>query len=143
MNNVDIIIWIGIAIVLGIVESMTSSLVSIWGAAAAIICAFVASFGVSYKIVVLLFVLITAVLLWLTRPLAKKILNDKIVATNADRIIGSEGQVIKKISANASGQVNIKGQIWTAYEKDSLEIEVGEKVRIISIEGVKAIVERI
>ena len=141
--NTEIIIWILIAIALGVVESLTSSLVSIWGAVAAIICAFIAAFGVSYKIIVLIFVLITLVLLWVTRPLAKKILNDKVVATNADRIIGSEGQVIKKISANASGQVDIRGQIWTAYEKNASEVEVGEKVRIISIEGVKAIVERI
>lgn len=142
MNN-GVIFWIILAVVLGFVESMTVSMVSIWGAVAAVICAILASFGITYEIVAVCFVVITAILLLATRPLAKKLLNSKTVATNADRIIGSEARVIKKILSNASGQIDIRGQIWTAYEKDSNELEVGDRVRVVSIEGVKAIVEKI
>ncbi len=142
MNN-GVIFWIILAVVLGFVESMTVSMVSIWGAVAAILCAILASLGISYEIVSVCFVVITAILLLATRPLAKRLLNSRTVATNADRIIGSEARVIKKISENASGQIDIRGQIWTAYEKDSNELEIGDRVRVVSIEGVKAIVEKI
>ncbi len=142
MDN-GVIFWIIMAVVLGFVESMTASLVSIWGAVAAVICAILASFRISYEIVSVCFIAITAILLLATRPLAKKLLNSKTVATNADRIIGSEARVIKKITPDASGQVDIRGQIWTAYEKDSNELEIGDRVRVVSIEGVKAIVEKI
>lgn len=141
--NSSVIFWIIMAVVLGFVESMTASLVSIWGAVSAVICAVLASVGIPYEIVSVCFVVITAILLLATRPLAKKLLNSKTVATNADRIIGCEARVIKKISPNASGQIDIRGQIWTAYEKDSCELEVGDRVRVVSIEGVKAIVEKI
>ena len=48
--------------------------------------------------------------------------------------------VTKKIGLNEYGEVKVFGNVWTAYSNE--EIEVGEKVKILSIEGVKLIVEK-
>lgn len=141
--NESVIFWLILAVVLGIVESATFSLVSIWGAVSALICALISGLSKETDWIPFLFVAITVILIILTRPLSKRLLNDKAVATNADRVIGSKADVIKKISSNSPGQVSVMGQVWTALSEDGTEISEGMKVVVISIEGVKVIVKRI
>ena len=57
-----------------------------------------------------------------------------------DGEIGKIGDVTKKISPNKYGEVKVFDSVWTA--KSDKEIKVGEKVKVLSIEGVKLIVER-
>ena len=62
------------------------------------------------------------------------------VPTNADRVIGQEGIVIKDIDLiEGKGQVKVMGQVWSA--KADGNIAEGAKVRVLSMEGVKLVVE--
>ena len=64
------------------------------------------------------------------------------VTTSADSLIGKEGIVIKRIIPNSySGKVKIGSDVWSATASD--EIEEGERVRIIKVEGVHLYVERV
>ncbi len=82
-------------------------------------------------------------LIILTRPLVKRILNKKIEATNADRSIGKEASVTSEINnVLGKGQVNLSGQIWSARSSDDSVINVGETVIVEKIDGVKLIVSR-
>ncbi len=141
--NEAVIFWLLLAVILFVVESATLSLVSIWAALAAMVCAVLVFVGVSNYGVSVCFVLITALFLISTRPFVKKYLNSRVVPTNADRIIGLEAEVVKAIGKNSTGQINVKGAIWTAASLNSEEIKEGMRVIIISIEGVKAIVKEI
>jgi len=141
--NESVIFWLVLAIVLGIVESATFSLVSIWGAIAALICALISGISNNAEWIPFVFVATTLILIILTRPLSKRLLNNKAVATNADRIIGANADVIKSILPNSPGQVTIMGQVWTALSDDESDIPEGSKVVVISIEGVKVIVKRV
>ena len=141
--NEAVFFWIMLAVILGISESMTISLVSIWAAISALFCAVLSAFGLEQKMISLIFIILTAALLVLTRPVVKRFLNNKTVATNLDRIILSRAEVIKGIKENAPGQINVKGQIWTAISYDGGEIPEGKIVEIVSIEGVKAVVKEI
>ena len=141
--NEAVFFWIMLAVILGIIESMTISLVSIWAAISALFCAVLSAFGLEQKMISLIFIILTAALLVLTRPVVKRFLNNKTVATNLDRIILSRAEVIKGIKENAPGQINVKGQIWTAISYDGGEIPEGKIVEIVSIEGVKAVVKEI
>ena len=141
--NEAVIFWLILAVILFAVEAATLSLVSIWAALAALVCAVIAFVGVSNYWVSVCFVLLTASLLISTRPFVKKYLNSRVVPTNADRIIGLEAEVVKSIGKNATGQINVRGTIWTAASLNSEEIKEGTRVIIISIEGVKAIVKEI
>lgn len=63
--------------------------------------------------------------------------------TNYDMCLGKEGIVTEKISnINATGQIKINGQIWSAKSLNDDEIEVGEIVTAEKIDGVKIIVKR-
>lgn len=141
--NEAVFFWIMLAVILGIVESMTFSLVSIWAAISALVCAVLSLSVLEQKVISLIFIILTAALLVLTRPVVKRFLNNKTIATNFDRIISSKAEVIKGIKENSSGQINVKGQIWTAVSSDGKEISEGTIVEIVSIEGVKAVVKEI
>ena len=56
-------------------------------------------------------------------------------------IIGQTGIVTKDIFENEVGQIKVGSEVWTA--NSNIAITKGTQVRIISIDGVKAIVEPI
>ncbi|MGE5604309.1 MAG: NfeD family protein [Bacteroidota bacterium] len=136
--------WLGMAVVLSIVEAVTAGLVTIWlvlGALAAWVCALI---GLSFLFQLFAFLIISYASLVITRPIVKKWLSHKTVKTNADRFIGQVGLVIEKIDAvEGTGQVKVGGQIWSAVPASCNVIELGTKVRINAITGVKLVVTRI
>ena len=98
--------------------------------------------NVSTTWLAIIFVILSAVLLICTRPLVKKFVNRKTIATNADRIIGADGIVTNRIDPiNNSGQVKIYGQIWSAKSRFGIPIEENTLVIVTALEGVKAVVE--
>ena len=132
--------WLGIIILLTILEISTVNLVCIWfiisGFLALLVSLFVDSFIVQFGI----FVIIGTLLLISTR----KVLTNKLVSknekTNLDRIIGMKGVVTEKIDDLVVGEVLVDGKRWSAISKES--IKEGEVVRILEIKGVKLVVER-
>jgi membrane protein implicated in regulation of membrane protease activity len=134
-------LWGGAAIVFLIMEGVTAGLTSIWfaiGAAAALVCALL---GLPVWVQVLVFAVVSAAALLLTRPLAKKYVNSKRQPTNADRTIGATGRVTETIdNVAATGSVTVGGKLWTARSVTGAVIPEGTLVRCTGIEGVKLMV---
>ena len=86
---------------------------------------------------------VSILLLILTRPLAKKYLNSRTVKTNVDSLVGKTCIVTEDIdNLRAEGQVTIMGQVWTARSvQDDMILKKDTKVRVKAISGVKLIVE--
>lgn len=137
------IIWLALLIVFAITEGVTVALVSIWfmgGALAALIAALC---GAELWVQVVLFFAVSILLLLCLRPLSKRLIKQKKVATNADSNIGKEAVVTERIdNLQGSGAVRISGVEWSARSADGSEIEKGAVVRVLRIEGVKVCVER-
>ena len=88
-----------------------------------------------------LFVIVSLIAMALVRPMARKWIQPKMVKTNADRILDQEGVVLEAIdNLRASGQIKIGGAVWTARAQNDELIPEGVRVRVVRIEGVKAIV---
>ena len=136
------IVWLAALIVLLVVEAATVALVCLWFAAGAL-CALIVSFFVeSVWVQLAVFLAVSLVCLLALRPLAKKYMDPRRVATNADRAVGAEGVVTEAIdNLKAQGQVRVDGAPWTARtEPDAPPIPAGTAVRVLRIEGVKLIV---
>ena len=90
------------------------------------------------------FVVISLLALVVTRPLAKKYVNSRTQATNADMLIGQECIVKETIDAlRGTGAVSVAGKEWTARSAAAEEIiEKGAVAVIERIEGVKLIVRK-
>ena len=139
------IFWIIAAVLFAVIEAATVALVTVWFAVGALAAAIAAQFGASILFQVGTFVVVLrAILLCVTRPVFKKISVKKPQRTNADRFIGEEAMVIKKIDdINNDGQVKIAGQVWSAVSEDKSPLEEGTIVKVIAIRGVKLVVEPI
>lgn len=134
-------IWIALSVVFFIVEGATNTLVSVWFAVGALFASICAAFGLSVWIQIIIFVLISAVIFFATKPLVKKLRIVKREYTNADRLIGSKAVVTEQIdNIKNKGQVNAGGQIWSARSEDDSIIEDDTVVNVIEIQGVKLIV---
>ncbi len=136
--------WVVALVVFLIVEAVTAGLVSIWfvfGSLVALICA---ALGAAVWLQIFWFVIVSVATLVLTRPLVKRYVDSRSVATNADRSIGRTAVVTERIDNLAgAGAVKLDGVVWTARSTDdAVAIETGERVTVRAIEGVKLIVER-
>mgnify|MGYP000973539585 FL=1 len=136
--------WVAALVVFLIVEAVTAGLVSIWfvfGSLVALICA---ALGAAVWLQIFWFVIVSVATLVLTRPLVKRYVDSRSVATNADRSIGRAAVVTERIdNLAATGAVKLDGVVWTARSTDdAVAIETGEHVTVRAIEGVKLIVER-
>lgn len=135
------ICWLIALIILVVVEAATVGLVSLWfalGALAALITSlFVSNIWVQFGV----FLAVSLAALLVIRPLARRYVSPRQVATNADRAVGEEGVVIQAIdNLKSTGQVSVRGAVWTARTEAEEEVPVGATVRVLRIEGVKLIV---
>ena len=135
------ICWLAALIVLILVEATTVGLVSLWFALGAL-AALLTSFWVNSIWVQLgVFLAVSLVTLLVIRPLARRYITPRQVATNADRAVGAEGIVTQAIdNLKASGQVSVQGSVWTARAQGDVFIPAGTTVKVLRIEGVKLIV---
>lgn len=138
---IDAIIWLIAAAILGIVEVSTVNLITLWFAVSALVTAVFAVLGASSGVQISVFIVVSAILVIATRPLAKRYLNRNTVATNADRIISEKGVVIEEInSIKGTGQVKVMGQVWSAKSADGEDIAEGTSVTVAALEGAKVVV---
>ena len=136
-------LWLGAAVLFGIVEALTAGLVSIWfvaGAAAALIGALL---GAGTGVPVALCRAVSAAARAATRPLVRRFTKDGTVATNADRALGETAKVTEAIdNAASTGAVYVDGKTWTARSADGSVIPAGTVVEILRMEGVKLFVKK-
>ena len=136
------VVWLVAVIALLIIEGLAPGLVSIWFALGALAALISALLGAPLWLQALWFVRVSVASLCLTRPLAKKYINAKVVPTNADMLVGKECIVKETVDNIAgTGAVAVDGKTWSARMADETErAAVGEVVSVLRIEGVKLIV---
>ena len=128
-------------LVCSILEATTAQLVSIWFVAGGIIALISSLFHLNPWIQIAVFLVVSILMLCLTRPFVRRFLNTKKVRTNADRYVGMEGVVTTAIDNEAGvGMVRVAGNLWSARSEDNVRISEGTQVLIRRIEGVKVIV---
>ena len=137
-------VWVVLMIVFLVVEGAAPGLVSIWFALGALAALISALLGAQVWLQAVWFVVVSLLALVVTRPLAKKYVNSRTQATNADMLIGQECIVKETIDKlRGTGAVSVGGKVWTARaEGEETVIEEGSVAVVERIEGVKLIVRR-
>lgn len=135
-------IWLIAAGVFFIAEIATTGFLIFWlglGALLAMVTSFITD---SVFIQTIVFVISSTLLILLTKPLLKKITKkDKTVVTNAFSIVGKDAIVTTTIDPKQGiGQIKVDGETWSAKCSDDIVIEKGTEVKILAIDGVKAVV---
>jgi membrane protein implicated in regulation of membrane protease activity len=135
--------WSLIFIVTLIIEIETADLVTIWFCISSFIVLILAIIGINPYIQIGVFVLLSTGLLFATKPLTKNMMKREIIRTNADRLIGMIGIVTKEIVPDELGEVKVDNGLWRAINNNGLRFEVGERVSIDAIVGIKLVVSKV
>jgi membrane protein implicated in regulation of membrane protease activity len=140
----DWILWVVAACILGIGEMHTGGLYLLPFAVGAGLAAVVSVLGVGLPLVVLVFVLASALAFGGLRPIARRHRRlPPAIRTGAAALVGHRAMVLERI-ANDEGVGCVKidnGEVWTArsYDEDEV-INVGERVEVVEIRGATALV---
>ena len=134
------IIWLALMILFVILEAATVQLICIWFAAGSLAAMLVSSMGGPIWLQLLVFFTLSIVLFALLWPLAKKHFKPKLVATNADALVGKVCKVTEAIDPLEGGRVKVGDVTWSARSEGNEAIPAGEQVKILKIQGAKVFV---
>lgn len=135
------VFWLAAAIIFALIEGLTMGLTTIWFAGGAVAALIASLLGANLAIQIVLFFVVSVGLLLSTRKLFVKKLHTGQEKTNVNALIGKEGIVTSTIKPLDPGIIKLGSQDWTAICKDTEAVVAeGTKVKVVAIEGVKAIV---
>ena len=139
--NWEAVVWLVLMILFMLVEAGTVSMVSVWFAAGALAALIASLCQAPLWLQIILFVVISAALLLALRPLARKYFTPRLTKTNVDAVVGAEGLVTERIdNLSATGRVKLGGAEWSARSTSGEALEVGTRIRVDRVEGVKVFV---
>ena len=138
------IAWLGLLIILLVIEIITVGLTSIWAAGGALAALILNILGLSLVWQVVAFFGVTFVLLIFTRPFAVRFINTQREKTNYEGIIGKTIRIAERVdNIRQTGMAVVNGQEWTVRAEDEQEILEPETLaKVVNISGVKLIVRK-
>jgi membrane protein implicated in regulation of membrane protease activity len=135
------IVWLALVVLFLVTEAATVTVVSLWFAAGSLAAMSAALLGGPVWLQCLVFLTVSAIALTALRPLVRKYIKPKLVRTNVDSIIDSEGYVTEDIdNLSACGRVKLGGSYWSARSTNSETIPAGTRIRVDRVEGNKVYV---
>ena len=135
------IVWLIVAVVLGVAELLTTTLAFGLIAIAAVVAAVVGAFHVGLPFQLAAFVVAAGAGLGFIRPIAIRHLKQPPpLRTGTAALVGRSAIVLEEVTEH-SGRVRIDGEEWSSRAYDeSLVIPVGTKVDVMQIRGATALV---
>ena len=137
--------WVGAALLFGVIELLSLSLVLLMFAGGALAGALAAGLGANPSVQTVVAALVSVALLvalrpWLLRHLRKR---GPLEETNASAQVGRIAIVVAEISDHG-GRVKLVGEVWSARSAEEGVVHpVGSEVRVLRIEGATAVVEAV
>lgn len=138
-------IWLGIAIVFGVIEAAAPALVCVWFCLGAAI-AFIVSFFVDNLLVqIAVFLVASVILLLALRPFMRKRTkaNPEDALTNADAYVGREVVVTQQIpeGTGRTGRVLLADVSWLARTPDGRPLATGSRATVRAVDSTVLVVE--
>lgn len=139
------IIWLAVAVALGIAELFTLTFVLLMIGAGAAAASLAAALGSPVELQGLVFVVVSVLSLIGIRPWAKKLRDNRSgpdAKIGLQALEGAEALVLERVDSQ-HGLIKVQGQEWTARSYDGKQVlEQGEEVNIVEIRGATAMVWR-
>lgn len=134
------LIWIGLALVAGLIEVATVDFVFLMLAGGALAAAGADLIGLGAPLQVVAFAVASGLLLAVARPPLKAWAAGELTVTGTAALIGADARVLEPVSEK-TGLVKLSGETWTArIAPGGRTLEVGSTVRVVGIEGATAVV---
>jgi membrane protein implicated in regulation of membrane protease activity len=134
-------LWLGIAVVLGVGEMVTSGFFMLPFAIGAGVAAVLAWIGVAVPLQLAVFIVTSIVALWALRRFAR---DDRQPSypVGSMRFAGANAVVIDAVDpVTGRGRVRLNSETWGAITDTGTVIEPGVQVRVVEVRGTKLVVE--
>lgn len=136
-------IWLFLAVILLIIEALTTSFFTLWFAIGAFAAAIIARSGSTFAWQLGTFVISSGVLVILSRTIFVRFLTKgKAIRSNVDSLLGKTGTIKTEVNnSERRGEVLIEGNLYRAISKQNETLSVDSNVEVIGIEGNRLVVE--
>ena len=141
MGDFDWAAWLGLAVVLGIVEVTSLDLMFAMLAVGALSGSITALVVNNIAIEILVALAVAIGMLFVVRPIALSHLRTPhAIRTGVAALIGEHGVVTEQVDQH-KGRIKLRGEVWSARTYDpSHVIAAGKSVEVMQIDGATAIV---
>ncbi|WP_047871179.1 NfeD family protein [Nocardiopsis sp. RV163] len=135
------LIWLILAVGLGVVEVFTLTFVLGLLAVAALVAALLGAIGLPVAVQIIGFTATAAAGIYLVRPIMRRQLRGgPVVRSGAQALVGRSAVVLQEVGADR-GRIKLSGEEWSARCIDEdLVIPVGTRVDVMEIDGATAVV---
>ena len=120
----ELIFWLVLMVVLLVIELITVGLTCIWFAGGALAAVIVSVAGGPIWLQAVVFLAVSLLMLYFTRPWAMKYIQPKKVRTNYEEALGKDVRVIERV------------------DKEEVTFEPEDSAEVTGIEGVKLILRK-
>jgi membrane protein implicated in regulation of membrane protease activity len=132
--------WLGLAVVLSVVEMLSLDLVLLMFAVGALAAAAAAGLGAPIWIAVPVFALVSLLLLFFVRPpFVAKLHAGPTLQTGHANLIGATAVVLEPVDQRG-GRVQLRGELWSARTLEAVVLDTGAEVLVTQIDGATAVV---
>ncbi|HLV55902.1 MAG TPA: NfeD family protein [Actinotalea caeni] len=134
--------WLGLALVLGVIELLTVDLTFLMLAGGAAAGGLAGALGAPFWLQIVIGVVVAVLLLVLVRPMAVDKLKRSTpeAVTNVRAHVGRPATVVADVTERA-GRVKLAGEVWSARtESPGVVLATGTTVVVTRIEGATAVV---
>jgi membrane protein implicated in regulation of membrane protease activity len=137
-------LWLGLAILLGVLELFSLSLILLMLAAGAVVGMALALVNLPLGVQVVGAVITSVGMLALVRPnMISRLHSGPELRLGHQALVGRQALVVSEVSSQG-GQIRINGELWTARPYDETEvIEPGATVDVFEIRGATALVHKV
>jgi membrane protein implicated in regulation of membrane protease activity len=137
-------VWLGLAVVLGVLELFNLNLILLMLAGGALVGMVAALIGLPEWAQIAAAAAASVAALSMVRPsVVRRLHAGPTLVLGHEALVGRQGVVVEQVSADG-GQVRISGELWTARPYDeTLVIRPGARVDVLQIKGATALVHEI
>ena len=132
--------WLGLAVVLAVVEMLSLDLVLLMFAVGALAAAAAAGLGAPIWITLPIFAIVSLLLLFLVRPsVVAKLHSGPTLQTGHANLVGATAVVVEPVDAR-QGRVQLRGELWSARTEHDTVLDTDAEVLVVRIDGATAVV---
>jgi membrane protein implicated in regulation of membrane protease activity len=132
--------WLGLAVVLAVVEMLSLDLVLLMFALGALAAGAAAGLGAPVWVAMPIFAVVSLLLLFLVRPsVVAKLHAGPTLQTGHANLIGATGVVVEPVDGR-QGRIQLRGELWSARTELGAAFDTGADVLVTRIDGATAVV---
>ena len=133
--------WLVFFLILIGIEAASMALTTIWFAGGALAAFILSLFGVGVEAQLVVFVVVSFLLLFFTRPWAMRYVEKNRTKTNVEGLVGKEARITQEVNNRMNtGTALLNGQEWSARAQNDDQVYPPDcLVTVREIRGVKLI----